>query len=60
MRLVGAEAGFIKAPLYIQGLIQGFIGGLLGLLGLLATFLAIANRIQQGLGTGAFELQFLP
>ena len=60
MRLVGAEAGFIKAPLYIQGLIQGFLGGVLGLVGLLGVFLAISARIQQGLGAGAFEIQFLP
>ena len=60
MRLVGAEARFIKAPFYIQGLIQGFFGGVLGLAGLLAAYLAVSAQVQQGLGTGMFELRFLP
>jgi cell division transport system permease protein len=60
MRLVGAEAGFIKAPFYIQGLIQGLLGGVLGLAGLLAVFLAVSSQVQQGFGTGVFEMQFLP
>ena len=58
--LVGALPSFIKAPLYIQGLIQGFIGGVLGLGGLWVAFMAISVQIQQGLGTGLFEIQFLP
>ena len=60
MRLVGAESRFIKAPLYIQGLIQGFFGGVLGLAGLLAAYLAVSAQVQQGFGAGAFELRFLP
>lgn len=60
MRLVGAESGFIKAPLYIQGLIQGFLGGVLGLAGLMAAYLAVSTRVQQGFGAGAFEIRFLP
>jgi cell division transport system permease protein len=60
MRLVGAESGFIKGPLYIQGLIQGFLGGVLGLAGLLAAYLAVSARVQQGFGAGVFEVQFLP
>ncbi len=60
MRLVGAEAEFIKAPLYIQGLIQGFLGGVLGLAGLLAAYLAVSAQVQQGFGAGAFEIRFFP
>jgi len=60
MRLVGAEPRFIKAPLYIQGLIQGLLGGVLGLGGLLAGYLAVSVRVQEGLGAGAFEIRFLP
>jgi len=60
MRLVGAESEFIKAPLYIQGLIQGFLGGVLGLAGLLAAYLAVSAQVQQGFGAGAFEIRFFP
>ena len=60
MRLVGAESRFIKAPLYIQGLIQGFFGGVLGLAGLLAAYLAVSAQVQQGFGSRAFEIRFLP
>lgn len=60
MRLVGAESGFIKAPFYIQGLIQGFLGGVLGLMGLLAAYYAISAQVQQGFGTGVLHIQFLP
>ncbi|WP_133434039.1 cell division protein FtsX, partial [Desulfonema ishimotonii] len=31
MRLVGATEGFIKTPFYVEGAIQGFMGGILGL-----------------------------
>lgn len=60
MRLVGAEAGFIKTPLYIQAVIQGFLGGILGLAGLLAAYLAVSAQVQQGFGTGVLDIQFLP
>ncbi len=60
MRLVGAEPGFIKGPFYMQGLIQGFLGGVLGLAGLFAVYFAISTQVQQGFGTGVFEVRFLP
>jgi len=60
MRLVGAEPGFIKAPFYLQGLIQGFLGGVLGLVGLLAAYHAVSAQVQQGFGTGVLHIQFLP
>jgi len=59
MRLVGAESGFIKAPFYIQGLIQGLLGGVLGLLGLQVAYYAISAQVQQGFGTGVLHIQFL-
>ncbi len=60
MQLVGAESGFIKGPFYIQGLIQGFLGGVLGLAGLFAAYLLVSAQVQQGFGSGTFEIQFLP
>jgi len=59
MRLVGAESGFIKAPFYIQGLIQGLLGGVLGLVGLQVAYYAISAQVQQGFGTGVLNIQFL-
>lgn len=60
MRLVGATDGFIKAPFYIEALIQGAVGGLLGLAGLAAIYGSTAAQITQGLGPGLFRVAFLP
>jgi cell division transport system permease protein len=60
MRLVGAEDRFIKTPFYIQGLIQGALGGLIGLSGLLLLFLLVSSNVEQSLTTGMFQIHFLP
>lgn len=44
MKLVGANSLFIKSPFLIEGIIEGFLGALMGLLILKLSFLA-ANRI---------------
>lgn len=60
MRLVGATETFIKAPFYIEGLLQGFLGGILGLLVLLITFLTISSGITQSLASYVyFDIRFL-
>jgi cell division transport system permease protein len=59
MRLVGATDGFIKTPFYIEGLIQGTVGGLLGLGTLFIAFLFLSTRIQTGLTATFFQSQFL-
>ncbi len=60
MRLVGATETFIKAPFYIEGLLQGFLGGLLGLVVLLITYLTISSGITQSLASYVyFDIRFL-
>ena len=60
MRLVGAEEVFIRTPFYIQGLLQGAIGSLLGLLVLFAIYSLAATNVQESLGMLSFQLRFLP
>ncbi|MDA3789544.1 MAG: permease-like cell division protein FtsX [Desulfobacula sp.] len=60
MRLVGATETFIKAPFYIEGLIQGFLGGVLGLGALLITYVMVSSEITQSLASYLyFDLRFL-
>jgi len=60
MRLVGAADKFIKTPFYIEGLIQGALGGLIGLAALFVIFLIISSNVQQDFSTGLFHIRFLP
>ncbi|TYT74152.1 cell division protein FtsX [Desulfobotulus mexicanus] len=60
MRLVGAEEGFIKAPFYIQGLILGFSGGLMGMLILFLTYITLTFRMDATFTALAFDFSFLP
>ncbi|MCP3943553.1 MAG: FtsX-like permease family protein [Desulfobacteraceae bacterium] len=60
MRLVGATEGFIKMPFYVEGLLQGFLGGVVGLVILLCGYLAIASGIAENLVTYVhIDIQFL-
>ena len=60
MRLVGATETFIKAPFYAEGLLQGFIGGILGLVILLITYLMFSSGMTQGLSSYIyFDIRFL-
>lgn len=59
MRLVGATDGFIKAPFYIEGLIQGALGGVAGIGALFIIFLLISAKVQEGVAGGLFTIQFL-
>jgi len=60
MRLIGASDSFIKTPFYIQGLIQGTLGGIIGLGILFVTFIIIASNIEHGFLPGSFQIRFLP
>ncbi len=60
MRLVGATETFIKAPFYIEGIMQGFFGGVLGLGALLITYLMVSSEITQSLASYVhFDIRFL-
>jgi cell division transport system permease protein len=60
MRLVGAEDGFIKTPFYIQGIIQGAMGGALGIAALFVVFWYISANVTPDISGGLFQVRFLP
>lgn len=60
MRLVGATDSFIMAPFYIAGVIQGALGGILGLAALFVTFIIVSSNVEQGFPPGLFTIRFLP
>lgn len=59
MRLVGATEGFIEAPFYIEGLLQGLAGAIGGLGVLFAVYSALTARIAQSGLAGVITLRFL-
>lgn len=59
MRLVGATDSFIKAPFYLEGLIQGTLGGIIGLAALFVAFKLISSNIDQGFSSNFFTIRFL-
>jgi cell division transport system permease protein len=58
MRLVGATDRFIKIPFYLQGLIQGLSGGLIGVGVLFAAFSAIGSQFEQALAAEMVAIRF--
>jgi len=60
MRLVGATDGFIKAPFYIEGIIQGALGGVIGLGILFVTFVVVSSNVEQGFAPDLITIRFLP
>ena len=58
MRLVGATEWFIKIPFFIEGIIQGVLGGIIGLAVLYLSFLLISSNLSQGVLTGFISLRF--
>ncbi|MDA8140985.1 MAG: permease-like cell division protein FtsX [Desulfobacteraceae bacterium] len=60
MRLVGATDRFIKIPFYLQGLLQGAAGTILGLGTLLAGYLSLISHFKTGIASGALQLRFFP
>jgi cell division transport system permease protein len=58
MRLVGATDRFIKVPFYLEGMIQGGVGSLIGLGVLLAGYYSMAAHFQENIGAGLLSLRF--
>lgn len=58
MRLVGATDTFIKIPFFLEGLIQGFSGSLIGLGILYATVSAIGSQFEQTLSAEMVTIRF--
>ncbi|MBW1837742.1 MAG: ABC transporter permease [Deltaproteobacteria bacterium] len=58
MRLVGATDRFIKAPFYMEGLILGASGGILGLGALFVAFMVISLNVEQDLSLGLLNIRF--
>lgn len=60
MRLVGAEDRFIKMPFYIEGMLQGLMGGAIGIAALFVAFVAISVKAADTTLPAVVSLQFLP
>lgn len=58
MRLVGATDRFIKIPFYLQGIIQGVSGGLIGVGILFAAFSAVGSQFEQTLAAEMVAIRF--
>ncbi len=60
MRLVGATEGFIKTPFYVEGALQGLIGGILGTGILFTAYLSISSAIEKNFETRLLmDIRFL-
>jgi cell division transport system permease protein len=60
MRLVGATDRFIKIPFYLQGMIQGGAGTLLGLLVLFVGYLSLSSHFEQSVSDSLLTIRFFP
>ncbi|MFH1980933.1 MAG: permease-like cell division protein FtsX [Pseudomonadota bacterium] len=60
MRLVGAEDVFIKTPFYIEAMLQGLIGGVIGIAALFVSHVAISLKVADTTMPAVVALQFLP
>jgi cell division transport system permease protein len=60
MRLVGATDGFIQIPFFIEGLLQGLAGAVIGLGTLFVAFLFIISNIGRDYFGSGFKFQFFP
>ena len=59
MRLVGASEKFIRGPFYIESIIQGTLGGIIGIAVLFITFKLIASNVEHSFKHGLLNISFL-
>jgi cell division transport system permease protein len=60
MKLVGATDSFIKTPFYVQNLLEGLLGGMVGLGLLFISFKVFIARLHSGHALLAtFDIQFI-
>ena len=60
MHLVGATDRFIKTPFYLEGVFQGAIGGLIGLIILLISYISLSSGVSDAVSSYMFvDIQFL-
>ena len=59
MRLVGGTDNFIKIPFYVEGLIQGALGAVIGLAMLYIAFIFVTSNVEKGFFPGLFRFHFL-
>ncbi|WP_373497846.1 cell division protein FtsX [Desulfococcus sp.] len=60
MRLVGASENFIRYPLYVQSLLLGAIGGVLGIGVLFELYRLLTANMSATMASAFFEMRFLP
>ena len=60
MGLMGATKNYIRTPFFLEGAVQGVIGGLMALALLYLIYNLFVSRIQLPLGFAAVKLSFLP
>jgi cell division transport system permease protein len=58
MRLVGATDRFIRIPFYLQGMIQGGVGTLIGLLVLFGGYFSLIAHVGQNVSSDLISLRF--
>ena len=58
MRLVGATDRFIKIPFYLQGMIQGGVGTLVGLIVLFIGYISLSSHFEQTVSGSLISIRF--
>ena len=60
MRLVGATDAFIKMPFYVEGMILGGTGGLVGIISAYVGYFLVSSNMAAGISSGFFQIRFFP